>query len=102
VPRAQRKQLGPVPDLVDRLEKELVPFRGPMIPALARAVSRLGGVDVSEESLRTEAVAPYLRITLRVLDERGKELARSRDADALLEQYGGRARGAMRTPGPDS
>lgn len=102
VPRAQRKQLGPVPDLVDRLEKELVPFRGPMIPALARAVSRLCGVDLPEESLRADAVAPYLRITLRVLDERGKELARSRDADALLEQHGGRARAALRSAAPAS
>ncbi|RYZ42427.1 MAG: DUF3418 domain-containing protein, partial [Myxococcaceae bacterium] len=102
VPRAQRKQLGPLPALVDRLEKELVPFRGPMIPALARAVSRLCGVDVPEESFRADAVAPYLRITLQVLDERGKELARSRDADALLEQHGGRARAVLRSVAPTS
>jgi ATP-dependent helicase HrpA len=65
-------------------------------------VYRLCGVDVPEESLRADAVAPYLRITLRVLDERGKELARSRDADALLEQYGGRARAALRSAAPAS
>ncbi|WNZ65176.1 ATP-dependent RNA helicase HrpA [Myxococcus sp. MxC21-1] len=102
LPRAQRKQLGPLPDLVDRLEKELVPFRGPMIPALARAVSRLCGMEVTEESFRADAVVPYLRITLRVLDAQGKELARGRDVDALLKQHGGHARAALRSAAPAS
>ena len=100
LPRVQRKPLGPLPELVERLEAELVPFRGAMIPTLARAVSRLCGVEVPEDSFRTDAVPPYLRTTLRVLDERGEELARSRDADALIRQYGGRARTALRSVAP--
>ncbi|MBF5043294.1 ATP-dependent RNA helicase HrpA [Aggregicoccus sp. 17bor-14] len=100
LPRAQRKALGPLPELIERLEKELVPFRGPMLPALAGAVSRLCGVEVPESAFRADAVPPYLRTTLRVLDEGGKELARSRDADALIQQYGGRARTALRSAAP--
>ncbi|MBZ4414617.1 ATP-dependent RNA helicase HrpA [Myxococcus sp. XM-1-1-1] len=102
LPRAQRKQLGSLPDLVELLAKELVPFRGPLIPALSRTVSRLSGMDVPEESFRAEAVLPYLRLTLRVIDEKGKELARGRDVDALLKQYGGHARAVLRSTAPTS
>ena len=100
LPRAARRELGPIPELASELARRLVPFEGPMIPALARAVLELTGVRGLEESLRVESVAPHLRLRCRVLDEEGKALAASRDVGALFERLGARAREAWRSALP--
>jgi ATP-dependent helicase HrpA len=99
-PRALRKSLGSIPELARALADELAPFRGPMVPTLARAASALAGVDVPEESLQPDTVAPHLRLTLRVVDENGKVVAQGRDIDSILERYGARARAAWKSTAP--
>jgi ATP-dependent helicase HrpA len=106
LPRAVRRELSEagtdVPELARMLASKLTPFDGPMLPALARAVSELTGVAISSDAFRPDAVATYLRLTCRVIDETGKVVAQSRDIDDLLERYGARARAAWKsaTPAP--
>jgi ATP-dependent helicase HrpA len=95
-PRAVRKSLGSVTDLAAAVADELTPFDGPMVPAVARVASRLAGTAVDEDALRAEAVAPHLRLTLRVVDERGQEVAKGRDVDEILARFGARARAAWK------
>ncbi len=99
-PKAVRKSLGSLAELAALIAAELTPFRGPMAPALARAVYALTGVDVPEESFSPDGVAPHLRLTLRVVDERGETVAQGRDVDDLLERYGARARAAWQRDAP--
>src|ERR1019366_8251390 len=73
---------------------------GPMIPALAAAVTAASGVDVPEESLRAAIVPAYLRLTCRIVGEDGKLLAQSKDPVDLWKRFGPRAREAWKKPAP--
>ena len=101
LPRNLRRDLGEkIPELARTLAPELTPFDGPMIPKLARAVTALTGVDVPEDAFRPDAIAHYLRLTLRVVDEHGKIVAQSRDIDDLLKRYGAQARAVWKKSAP--
>lgn len=92
VPRAQRKGLGEVTALAADIARSVEPFRSPLIPTLVHEVFTRTGVDLDDEGLDPDAVASYLRITLRVLDERGAVVAQGRDVGEILERHGARAR----------
>ena len=102
LPRALRRELGDgeIPELARTLARELTPFQGPMIPALARTVTELTGVRVDDTSFRPDAVAAYLRLTCRLTDESGKVVAQSRETGDLLRQHGARARAAWKSTAP--
>ncbi|MBX3226573.1 MAG: ATP-dependent RNA helicase HrpA [Labilithrix sp.] len=91
LPKAERRALGgDIPSLARAIAPKLTPFEGPMLPALAE----LAGVPAS--AFRPDAVARHLRLFVRVVDAQGRELARGRDAGALVKQYGARARAELR------
>jgi ATP-dependent helicase HrpA len=95
LPRADKKDLGGSADLrslAHGLAAAAKPFSGPMIPALVRAIEAETGVRVREEAFRTDAVAAYLRATIRVVDVDGRVVTQNRDADDLLRRFGARAR----------
>jgi ATP-dependent helicase HrpA len=102
LPRALRRELGDgeIPELARTLAPLLTPFDGPMIPALARAVTELTGIDIPETAFRPDAVAAYLRLTCRLVDEGGKVVAQSRETGDLLRQHGARARAAWKSTAP--
>jgi ATP-dependent helicase HrpA len=100
LPRSIRRELGSIPELAEALAAELVPFSGPMIPALARAIDERCGLDVPEESFRTDAVADYLRLTCRVIGDGGKTIAQGKDIGALWKQHRGIAQAAWRGAAP--
>ena len=100
LPKALRRELADIPGVARTLAAELTPFRGPMLPQLARAVSDLTGADVRETSFRADAVGAYLRLTFRVVDTQGKVVAQGRDVADLLKRYGAQARAAFRETAP--
>ncbi len=100
LPKALRREVGEIPEVARTLAAELKPFVGPMIPALARAVTQLTGKDVREESFRPDAVAAYLQVTCRVVDEHGKVVAQGRNIDDLFRRYGAQARAAWKVAAP--
>jgi ATP-dependent RNA helicase HrpA len=95
LPKAQRRELGALAALADRLAGELVPFSGPMLPALVRATHAATGVHVPEEAFRVDAVPPYLRWTCRIVGERGKVIAQSRHVRELIREHAPQARDAF-------
>ncbi len=101
LPRAQRRDLGPIPALASKLARHLSGRPGPLRTALSGALFELTGVDVPEEAFRPDAIPPYLRFNCRILGERGQVVAESRDVDALLQQHAARASElARRAPPP--
>jgi ATP-dependent RNA helicase HrpA len=100
LPRALRRELGSVAELARKVAAQLVPFQGPMLPALARVASAESGIDLPESAFRLEAVPPYMRLTCRVVGEGGRTVAQSRDVAELIQQHGGRAREALRRAAP--
>jgi ATP-dependent helicase HrpA len=71
------------------------------VPALVRAVQAATGVAIPHEAFRLDAVPGYLRLSCRVVGERGKPIAQSRDVAALLGEHAPQARAAIaRTSSP--
>jgi ATP-dependent helicase HrpA len=99
LPRALRREIGSIPDLARHVAAQLVPFDGPLLPALARVASSAAGVEIAESAFRLDAVPPYMRLTCRVVSD-GRTLAQSRDIALLIEQHGGQAREALRRAPP--
>lgn len=102
LPKAIRRELGTIPELARTLAANLVPFSGPMLPALARATTDLTGVDVREESFRPHVLPAYLKMTLSLVDEDGKVVAEGRDIDALLKHHGAKARAVLKSSAPSA
>ena len=100
LPRALRRELGSIPELAATVAAKLVPFRGPLLPALSRAVSEAAGLEVPEEAFRLDAVPPYMRLTCRLLGEGGRAVAQSRDVEMLMRQHGADARAAFARSAP--
>ena len=67
------------------------------MPVVARELSRLLGIDVAEELFRPHAVPHFLRLYLRIVDDKGKLVAEGRDVDTLLAQHGKAARAVWKT-----
>ena len=95
MPRALRREIGPLPALAELIAGELRPFSGPLLPQLARAVSAATGARVEEEAFRLDAIPHYLRLSCRVVGERGKVIAQSRDVSALIREHAPEARQAF-------
>ena len=87
LPKDVRRRLGPLPALARELAARLTPFSGPMLPLLSAATSTLSGVEVEAAAFRMDAVAPHLRLTIRLVDERGHVIAQHRDLRWLMGQH---------------
>jgi len=96
LPKATRRALGSIPDLAAKLAKKLAPFEGRLVRALACET------DVPEASFQPDAVPPYLRLYLVIVDEHGDRVAEGRDVDTLLARYGAKARAVLKTTAPPS
>jgi ATP-dependent helicase HrpA len=92
LPRAVRKALAPLDELVRELAARLRPFDGPMLPALERAILERTGERVPRDAWDLRALPAYLGFTFRVVDERDKVLGQSRDLADLQRTLGPRAR----------
>jgi ATP-dependent helicase HrpA len=102
LPKAARRDLGPIPELATALAARLVPFRGPMLPALAQALADEAGVEVHPESFRLDAVPAYLRTGARVVGQGGQVLGQGKDVRELWERLGASAREVWKqTPAPN-
>ena len=87
LPKDKRKQLVPVPDTVDRALAQLEPADEDLCLALARVLSRLGGVTVQAQELQIEKLDPFYRMNIRVVDADGKLLNQGRDLAALVHEF---------------
>jgi len=92
LPRVERAKLGALPDLARRLAARVRPFEGELVPKLVAAIADEEDVEVPEKVFRLDTIATYLRLRVRLVDERGKVLAETRDVRELRERFGGRAR----------
>ncbi len=95
LPRALRKGLGSLPELAKTLAPRLTPYQGPLLPALARALFEVSGVDAKEDDFNAPQISGYLHFNCRVLGEHAQVLSQSRDVQLLLRQHGAEAREAL-------
>ena len=87
LPKQLRKQLVPVPDVVDAALAELEPDDSDLCQALSATLKRQRAVSISADDWQIDALADYYRMNIRVVDERGKLLAQSRSMTELVAQF---------------
>jgi ATP-dependent helicase HrpA len=87
LPKDLRRELVPIPDAAARLRAALAPLgTGGLFERLAELVTAEAGTRVAAELLAHVPLPPWLRMNVRVLDERGQELRRGRDLEALRQE----------------
>ncbi len=67
LPRALRRELGPIPELSAKLAQHLSRRDGPLVEALSGALFELLGVDAPAEAFRIDAIPAYLRFNCRLV-----------------------------------
>ncbi|HEU0132593.1 MAG TPA: ATP-dependent RNA helicase HrpA [Mycobacteriales bacterium] len=83
LPKPLRVGLVPVPDTAAAVLRRVVPRSGPLLDVLADELRRMTGVVVPYDAWDWSRVPPHLRMTVRVVDERGREVAAGKDLEAL-------------------
>ncbi len=83
LPKPVRRSFVPVPDTVRAVLPRLVPCHGTLPAALGAELRALTGIGVPADAWRLDKVPDHLRMTFRVVDERGDTLAEGKDLDAL-------------------
>ncbi len=104
LPKPTRKEIGEsagtINDVARDLARRLVPFREPLLPALARELSALVSSRVTADLFRPETVPRHLRFSFRITGEGGKTVAEGRDLGELQGRFGARARDALKAAEP--
>jgi len=104
LPKPMRREIsdagGSLNDVARSLADTLVPFEGPMLPALAKALSTLTGSRIVVDSLRPENAPRHLRFLIEVLGANGRVVAEGRDLAELQTYLGMQARAALKTAVP--
>ena len=86
LPKQLRRNFVPAPDFAKHVMRGLEttpPDDKPLVELLEWQLHRLRGVPVPRDSWNYEAVPDHLRITFRVVDDKGRKLGESKDLDAL-------------------
>ena len=87
LPKSCRKQLVPVPDVVDAALASMQADDVALCSALATALRKTRGVVIADEDWDVAGLTEFYRANIRVVDERGKLLAQGRDMSALVAQF---------------
>jgi ATP-dependent helicase HrpA len=86
LPKAQRKQLVPVPDYVDRALPMINAGDQALLPQLATALHRLSGLKIDVNEWAVNRIDDYYLMNIRVLDSSSKLLTQGRDLLKLKAQ----------------
>ncbi|HET6501225.1 MAG TPA: ATP-dependent RNA helicase HrpA [Amycolatopsis sp.] len=92
LPKQLRRNFVPAPDHAKLVLSRVSPADGPLLDVLAAELEALRGVAVPPAEWQPSAVPDHLRITFRVLDERGRKLGEGKDLAALKHRLSGRVR----------
>ncbi|GAA4677005.1 ATP-dependent RNA helicase HrpA [Streptomyces chumphonensis] len=107
LPKPIRRNCVPAPNFAERFlagfrAPEGVPLDEPLTAVLGRALHRMTGVPVAQEDFDRAKVPAHLRVTFRVVDERGRPVrgraaaeAEDKDLEALRLRFRPQAREAL-------
>jgi ATP-dependent helicase HrpA len=95
LPKPIRREFAPAPDHARAALAGLTPYVEPLLDGLERELHRLTGVVVPREAWQLDRVPDHLRMTFRVVDERGAALGEGKDLAALKHQLRGRTQAAI-------
>jgi ATP-dependent helicase HrpA len=93
LPKQLRRNFVPAPDTAKYALSRVSPADGPLLGVLARELADLSGVTVPPDAWG--AVPDHLRVTFRVVDEKGRKLREGKDLVALKQQLSGQVRATI-------
>jgi ATP-dependent helicase HrpA len=92
LPKAVRRTVVPAPDRARSALASLRAREEPLLPALERELRRMTGTVVQREDWDVPALPPHLRMTFRVVDDRGQTLAQGKDLAEIRRALAPRVR----------
>jgi ATP-dependent helicase HrpA len=98
LPKAVRRNLGPAPEVAQKIAEQIGFAAGPFLPIVARELSRLAEEPIRPETFDLERLPPYLKMKVRVVDQGGKSVIEGRDLAALREHLGEEAAAQQAAP----
>ncbi|HKS47393.1 MAG TPA: ATP-dependent RNA helicase HrpA [Amycolatopsis sp.] len=92
LPKQLRRNFVPAPDHAKLVLSRVRPEDGPLLDVLADELAGLRGVAVPGDAWQLSNVPDHLRVTFRVVDEKGRKLAEGKDLEALKRELSGQVR----------
>ncbi|WP_041523800.1 ATP-dependent RNA helicase HrpA [Gilvimarinus agarilyticus] len=101
LPKPLRKHFVPVPDVVDKALAGLAPDNSPLTEALSLQLKRQTLVELKPGDWQSERLENFYRFNIKVVDDRGKIIAASRDLTELKANYRERVQDNIRDAADD-
>ncbi|MUN42638.1 ATP-dependent RNA helicase HrpA [Actinomadura litoris] len=95
LPKQLRVNFVPAPDYARKVLGRVAPRTEPLLDALERELTAMTSVPVAREAWDTSRLPAHLRITFRVVDDRGRALGEGTDLDELKRRLAGKVRGTL-------
>ena len=95
LPKAQRKQLVPIPDTVAYAKEQLQSDTRPLLDALAELLNKRSGLTLRAQDFNSSTLPKHLSMKLVLLDEEGDELGRADSVKALQQDFGQQAQNTV-------
>ncbi|MCX6463540.1 MAG: ATP-dependent RNA helicase HrpA, partial [Pseudonocardiales bacterium] len=101
LPKALRRNFAPAPDHARAVLTLLRDQDEPLLDGLERELGRMKNVAIPREAWELDRLPDHLTVTFRVVDERGREVARGTDLDALRHELAPQVREELAAAGAD-
>lgn len=102
LPKSLRRNFVPAPNYAQAFLARAKPLEKPLIDSLSYELLRMTGVKVTPENWQTEQLPNHLKMTFRVIDEKGKKIAESADLDALKFELKGKVQESLSAVADDA
>jgi len=99
LPKQLRRLFAPAPDHARAVLSRLQAGSEPLLDGLERELGRMRGVTIPRDAWELDRLPEYLTVTFRVLDERGREVARGTDLEKLRHELAPKVRAELATAG---
>lgn len=83
LPKSQRRHFVPAPNYAEAFLGRVTNFDKPLLDTLSYEFRRMTGVTVEPSEWNLEQIPPHLKMTFRVIDEKGRKIAESMNLDEL-------------------
>ena len=101
LPKQLRRLFAPAPDHARAVLARLQAGTEPLLDGLERELGRMRDVVIPRDAWELDRLPEHLTVTFRVLDERGREVARGTDLEKLRRELAPKVREELATAGAD-
>jgi ATP-dependent helicase HrpA len=101
LPKQLRRLFAPAPDHARAVLARLQAGSEPLLDGLERELGRMRDVTIPRDAWELDRLPDHLTVTFRVVDERGREVARGTDLEKLRHELAPKVREELATAGAD-